>query len=113
MGKRPLWTMVLRKSLQEWNLTTTYFSNAKHVLAIKKMFNEVRLIPLLHDDVIKWKHFPVHERLSKQSWGWWFETLSRPLWRHSNGSMDALAYQAYVGTNNYAPDGFTKESSIQ
>ena len=20
--------------------------------------------------------------LSKQSWGWWFETLSRPLWRH-------------------------------
>ena len=23
-------------------------------------------------------------RLSKQSWGWWFETPSRPLWRHSN-----------------------------
>ena len=23
--------------------------------------------------------------LSKQSWGWWFETLSRPLWRHCNG----------------------------
>ena len=22
--------------------------------------------------------------LSKQPWGWWFETLSRPLWRHSN-----------------------------
>ena len=22
--------------------------------------------------------------LSKQSWGWWFETLSRPLWRHRN-----------------------------
>ena len=21
---------------------------------------------------------------SKQSWGWWFETLSRPLWRHCN-----------------------------
>ena len=27
-------------------------------------------------------------RLSKQSWGWWFETLSRPLWRHCNGSTD-------------------------
>ena len=26
----------------------------------------------------------LNERLSKQSWGWWFETLSRPLWRHSN-----------------------------
>ena len=21
---------------------------------------------------------------SKQSWGWWFETLSRPIWRHRN-----------------------------
>ena len=25
--------------------------------------------------------------LSKQSWGWWFETLSRPLWRHCNDMM--------------------------
>ena len=24
------------------------------------------------------------KRLRKQSWGWWFETLSRPLWRHCN-----------------------------
>ena len=24
----------------------------------------------------------LHIRLSKQSWGWWFETLSRSLWRH-------------------------------
>ena len=67
-----------------------------------------------HDDVIKWKHFPrnwpfvrgIHrsrwiphtkasnaelwcflwsEPLSKQPWGWWFETLSRSLWRHRNG----------------------------
>ena len=27
---------------------------------------------------------PVNKRLSKQSWGWWFETLSRSLWRHRN-----------------------------
>ena len=26
----------------------------------------------------------LNERLSKQSWGWWFETPSSPLWRHSN-----------------------------
>ena len=25
------------------------------------------------------------ERLSKQSWCWWFETLSHSLWRHRNG----------------------------
>ena len=65
-----------------------------------------------HDGVIKWKHFlrywplvrgipgefpaqrPVtrsfdiffnlrlNKRVSKQWWGWWPETLSRPLWRH-------------------------------
>ena len=26
----------------------------------------------------------LNKRLSKQSWGWWFETLSGPLWRHCN-----------------------------
>ena len=26
----------------------------------------------------------LNERLSKQSWGCWFETLPRPLWRHRN-----------------------------
>ena len=26
-------------------------------------------------------------RLSKQSWGWWFETLSRPLWLHRNAVL--------------------------
>ena len=25
-----------------------------------------------------------NKQLSKQSWGWWFETLSRPFWRHRN-----------------------------
>ena len=25
-----------------------------------------------------------NKRLSKQSLGWWFETLSPPLWRHRN-----------------------------
>ena len=25
-----------------------------------------------------------NKRLSKQLWGWWFETQSRPLWRHRN-----------------------------
>ena len=64
-------------------------------------------ITSLHDDVINWKHFPRYwtfvweftghrgiprtkgqwrenKRLSKQSWGWWFETPSRQLIRHSN-----------------------------
>ena len=26
----------------------------------------------------------LNKRLSNQSWDWWFETLSRPLWRQCN-----------------------------
>ena len=29
-------------------------------------------------------------RLSKQSWGWWFETPSRSLWRHCNDFVISL-----------------------
>ena len=29
----------------------------------------------------------VNKRLSKQSWGWWFEALSRSLWRHRNENL--------------------------
>ena len=29
----------------------------------------------------------LNKRLSKHSWGWWFETPSRPLWRHCNAHM--------------------------
>ena len=29
----------------------------------------------------------LNKRLSKQSWGWWFETLSRPLWSYNNGKI--------------------------
>ena len=31
----------------------------------------------------------LNKRLSKQSGGWWFETPSRPLWRHSNVILGA------------------------
>ena len=28
-----------------------------------------------------------NKRLSKQSWGWWFETPSHPFWRHHNAGV--------------------------
>ena len=34
-----------------------------------------------------------NERLSKHSWGWWFETHSPPLLRHSN---DLKGYRALL-----------------
>ena len=32
----------------------------------------------------------LYKRLSKQSWGWWFWTSSRPLWRHCNDARTPL-----------------------
>ena len=32
------------------------------------------------------------KRLSKQSWGWWLETPSHPLWRHSNEKHYSCTY---------------------
>ena len=44
----------------------------------------------------------LNERLGKQSWDWWFETPSRPLLRHSNGTgrwlTNRLSYRAKTWT---------------
>ena len=86
---------------------------------INENVNVLLIASMIHDYVIKWKHFPrywpfvrgihrdngefpaqrpvtlsfdvffdlrLNKRLSKQSQGWWFETLSRPLWRHRNAN---------------------------
>ena len=36
--------------------------------------------------------FRLNKQLSKQSWGWWFETPSRPLWRHCNDNKLNATY---------------------
>ena len=40
----------------------------------------------------------VNKRLSKQSGGWWFETLSRSLWRHRN--VNAILNDFFRWMNN-------------
>ena len=39
----------------------------------------------------------LNKRLSKQSWGWWFETLSCPWWRHCNGWQKFTYHWPSVG----------------
>ena len=39
-------------------------------------------------------------RLSKQSWGWWFETLSHSLWRHRNVGQAYACSRASTSTLN-------------
>ena len=43
-------------------------------------------------------HLRLYKRLGKHSWGWWFETLSRPLWRHRN-MLISLGRNTIVSTN--------------
>ena len=45
-------------------------------------------------------HLRLNKRLSKRPWGWWFETLSCPLWRHCNENWCRLIRsQAYRDTS--------------
>ena len=38
----------------------------------------------------------LNKPLSKQSWGWWFETPSHPLWRHRNDRMTSNQWEKRV-----------------
>ena len=42
----------------------------------------------------------LNKRSSKQSWGWWFETPSRPLIRHCNVSIFEWVAMIWGGTDN-------------
>ena len=37
----------------------------------------------------------LNKQLSKQWWGWWFETLSHPLWRHRNAMLNSEQQSNY------------------
>ena len=45
----------------------------------------------------------LNKRLSKQSWGWWLETPSRPLWRHCNMYQLTLMTYFIVGWARASP----------
>ena len=50
-----------------------------------------------------------NKRLSKQSWGWWFETLSPPLWRHRNASYACWTWHRTAETHFWHTDGLVQE----
>ena len=66
-------------------------------------------------DVELWSFFDLrlNTRLSKQSWRWWFQTLSRPLWRHCNDEANALATNGFLSQKvSYANFILTKQRSV-
>ena len=68
-------------------------------------------------------YFDLHPNrwLSKQSWGWWFETLSCSLWRHRNytySSVDVTDIGTIIRSfeserNNHETYGYTYSMYIQ
>ena len=44
----------------------------------------------------------LNKRLSKKSWGWWFETPSRSLWRHCNVVWYTVCNAMYMLCDTYA-----------
>ena len=60
-------------------------------------FNGTRWIPCTRaSDAGLWCFFDLRltKRVSKQSWGWWFETPSRPLWRHRDDESSGNQFSA-------------------
>ena len=54
-------------------------------------FPTQRQVTRIFDDFFELR---LNKRMSKQPWGWWFETLSWSLWRHCNAiAVDDLATQ--------------------
>ena len=49
----------------------------------------------------------LNNRLSKQSWDWWFETRSCPLWRHCNAVM--LKWAIFTGVAETNPVNILKK----
>ena len=49
----------------------------------------------------------LNKRLSKQSWGWWFETLLCPLWRHDIQLWGILTHPVIL---DYSRHGYVVKS---
>ena len=56
----------------------------------------------------------LNKRLNKQSRDWWFETQSRPLWRHCNdcGNGDFFLDDTYYVSNVYAESATCTRSVV-
>ena len=77
-----LWACSWTKKLMMTSSNGNIFPVTGHLCG---EFTSHRWIPHpMASDVELWCFLCLNKRLSKQSWGWWFETPSRPLWRHSN-----------------------------
>ena len=92
-------TIVFATFLYQLNRTTMPSSNGNFFRVIDPLCGECTghgWIPHAKaSDAELWCFFDqrLNKRLSKQSWGWWFETQSLSLWRHFNVCKHILPYE--------------------
>ena len=71
-----------------WHMMTSWNGNIFRVTGhLCGEFTSHRWIPRTKASKAElWCFFDIrlNKRVSKQSWGWWFETPARPLWHHNN-----------------------------
>ena len=77
----------MEKCLSEFMMTSSNGNIFRVIGPLCGEFTALRWIPL-----IKASNAELNKRLSKQSWGWWFETPSSSLWRHCNRSAKEMYY---------------------
>ena len=85
-----IWWAILRffGADQHWHDDVIKWKRFPRYWSFVGEFTRHRGIPLTKtSDAELWCFFDLllNKRLSKQSWGWWFETLSRLWWRLCNG----------------------------
>ena len=75
------WIAFLHDDVIEWKHFPRYRPFARGIHRVPGEFSAQRPVTRSFDVFLDLR---LNIRLSKQSWGWWFETLSRPLWRQCN-----------------------------
>ena len=96
--ERPLWyvscgeiyfrfTEVIELDLSWWRHQMEIFSALLAICVVPGEFPAQRPVTRSFDIFFELR---LNKRLSEQSWGWWFETLLCPLWRHCNGGWFSI-----------------------
>ena len=77
----------------KWELFPRYWHLVPFVWGVTGEFPSQRPVSRSFDVLFDLR---MNKRFSKQSWGWWFETRSRSLWRHCNVISRIMMIPYYV-----------------
>ena len=85
-----IWLSICHDDVIKWKHFPRYwpFVHRSHQSPVNSLHKGQWRGALIFSLICVW----INKRLSKQSWGWWFETLPHPLWRHSYGCCGRWRY---------------------